>query len=114
MKLTQNFDKAFSPRITKLYQTEGKRIAKGCQKDKSSNLSFSYPFTIRLLSVCYPFVIRSGFSPPGMPFDKVHIQLTGDIVLENDRFTNLVYVNFLDCVEILVTTGWPMETGYTY
>ena len=58
-------------------------------------------------------MIRSGFSPPGMPFHKVHIQSTGDIVLENDRFTNLVYVNFLDCVEILVTTGWPMETGYT-
>ena len=43
------------------------RIAKGCQKEKSSTLSICYPFVIRFLSVCCPikilsFAICSGFS----------------------------------------------------
>ena len=40
------------------------RFLKGCQKNKSTNLSFCHPFSIRsaILWRSHPFAIRSGFS----------------------------------------------------
>ena len=81
MKLTQSYEESFIPRMAEGLQTDGKQIANGCQKDKSSKLSFLlsfchpfafyrypfatpffyYPFAIPFF--CYPFAIRSGFSP---------------------------------------------------
>ena len=52
MILTHNYEESFFPRIAKGQQTDGKRIAIRCQKEKSSNLS-SATFVIQFF--CYPF-----------------------------------------------------------